>query len=204
MLHQLHVIKVLTKELSFLPYSHYRDEGHNPHLEIKSDGTNLVLECNDLFKLKNNYQSNPQNRMDIYMPYYTALNLGTEILRMFGEGKLAQISWSDPDAFRKGPQTLPLIEESRQLEYLRAGMKIGEQMIYNELGGRIFVDREKPNAGHVEMEMPEVHLGLELNFPKIPGCIDKEGKKSYGKVKITLDKENAQNLAQTLLYYANK
>jgi hypothetical protein len=216
-----HVIKVPTTNRSIFPYSHYSDEGHDPMLSVRLEGTQIILTCEDLFKLKPNVQHNPKLRMDIYLPGYSGLNLGNDILALVGGGNIAELTTVDPEDYREGPQTLPLIDEARRVSHSRAVMNIAGYSIEGNAGS-VYMDRERPNEGHIEMVGPEIHLGIPLT--RVRGNLDlpqtrtlnvpqKELRvagetnpirKAPGTLSISFDIDQAQNLAATLIYYGQQ
>lgn len=84
-MHRIHVIKVPTTNNELFPYSHYNDYNHDPYLNAYKKDGELVIECEDLFKLKPNVQSKKRNRIDIYIPSKSALDLGVEIVSFSGQ-----------------------------------------------------------------------------------------------------------------------
>jgi hypothetical protein len=164
-LHRLHVIKIPTSNKDVFPYSHYADEGHDPKLYIESKEDEIRLVCEDLFKLKPNVQKSPRTRVDIYAPGDAALELATEIIKIFGEGQVAERSEVNPNDYRRGPQTLPLIDESRRIQHNRTIFEIAGITVESNKGA-VYIDRERPNEGHIEMRGPEIHIGIPLNSVK--------------------------------------
>lgn len=218
---RLHVVKVPTKLRSLFPYTHYADNGHDPKLVCHYDEEMLTLECVDLFKLKPNVQSKPRNRVDIYMPGEAALKLGVQIISLYGKGEIAALSNIDPNLFRKGPQTLPRIDESRRVRHKYSEMIIAGFKVVGE-SGPVYVDIERPSEGHIEMKGPEVHIGVPLS--SVDGNLNKdlielvtipetelrvEGeknpvKKSMGQLRICFEIAEARNLATTLLNFGQR
>lgn len=219
---RLHVIKVPTNNQRIFPYSHYNDVGHDPYIIAQlNDRNDVILTCQDIFKLKPNVQVNPKTRVDIYMPGLTGMELGNDILRLVGVGNIAELSNVNPEDFRKGPQTLPLIDESRSVRHQNTNMNIAGTSISGEFGS-VYIDRERPNEGHIEMKGPEIHIGIPLlnvfgsidlnytskyNVPVEELRVSGESNpvtKADGVLSITFNKVQAQNLAATLLYYTQQ
>lgn len=218
---RLHVVKVPTIIDNLFPYSHYSDVDHNPMLSVSLLGDQVILTCNDLFKLKPNVQQNRKIRIDIYMPGFAGFELGNDILALVGIGNIAELAPVDPEAFRVGPQTLPLIDETRRVRHQLTEMRIAGCLIQGN-PGPIYIDRERPNEGHIEMVGPEIHLGIPLT--NVRGTIDitqtrnyhvpenelrvrgevNPIKKALGSLDIFLNVNEAQNLAATLIYYSQR
>lgn len=220
-LRRLHVVKCPTTQQNLFPYSHYKDPGHNPLIGVTREDDHLVLVCTDTFKLKPNVQVSPRLRVDIYMPGSSALEIGSDVLSMFGVGDIAELASVDPEDFRVGPQSLPRIREGRRVSHIHTKMTIAGYRI--EGGpGPMYVDQEEPAEGHIEMQGPEVHIGIPLH--QISGDLDQSAiryvnvslselrvkgernpvKKASGTLKVTLGAEQARNLAATLIYYARQ
>jgi hypothetical protein len=217
---RLHVLKIPTKDSSIFPYTHFSDKDHDPYIVATKENGYLILTCTDLFKLKPNVQVSPKNRVDLYMPYSSAIEIGNLINEFFGSGNLAQPSYVNPEMSRKGPQTLPLIDETRTVKYAKTQMNIAECKIEGK-HGTVYIDREKPNEGHIEMKGREIHFGIPLQY--ILGSINEslvsthivpeeevrvEGeenpvRKSQGTLKIAFTTEEAKKLASTLLFLGN-
>ncbi|MEK3907873.1 hypothetical protein [Oceanobacillus sp. FSL W7-1309] len=215
---RIHVIKAPTNNRTVFPYSHYSDEGHNPLISAHIENNHVILTCEDLFKLKPNVQQNPRTRVDIYMPGYAGLELGNDILALVGAGNIAELTTVNPEDFRNGPQTLPLIDEARRVRQHQTMMNIAGCTI-NGNSGPVYMDRERPNEGHIEMVGPEIHLGIPLS--KVNGTIDlaqtreynvpetelriigesNPVRKAYGRLTISFEIQQAQNLAATLIFY---
>lgn len=220
---RIHVVKVPTRLDNLFPYSHYADEGHDPFLDPKIENDRLILVCEDLFKLKPNVQTSPRLRIDIYIPGQAALGLGVDIVEVFGPGNIAELANVNPEDFRRGPQTLPRIDEARKVRFAHASMSIAG---FNISGGpgNVYIDRERPNEGHIEMQGPEVHLGLPLNPANIQGNLDMSlvqfihvptseirvrgetnpVKKAQGTLKLFFVPTQARDLASTLLHYGQQ
>lgn len=217
-LRRVHVIKVPTNNRNVFPYSHYSDEGHNPLISAQLWNDHVILTCEDLFKLKPNVQQNPRTRVDIYMPGNAGLELGNDLLALVGAGNIAELTSVNPEDFRNGPQTLPLIDEARRVSHRRTEMNIASCTITGNQGP-VYMDRERPNEGHIEMVGPEIHLGIplsnvignidltetrEYNVPESELRVAGERnpiRKAYGRLNIMFDIPQAQNLAATLIYY---
>ena len=216
---QIHVIKVPTDNDFIFPYSHYSDEHHNPFFMVNTKNNNLKLEVRDLFKMKPNYQTCPKNRIDIYIPVSTALYIGDKVIRNFGAGELGELNNIDPENFRGGPQTLPKISESRKVFLKYAEFTI-LGITYVAQNTIMYIDNEKPAAGHVEMKGKEIHFGIPLfdqygkldkrfviyretpdNETKVYGET-KNGKKAIGYCQLKFNQDNARNLASTLIKYS--
>lgn len=167
MSHRLHVLKIPTDRASLVfadnlfPYTHYRDPGHDPRIEAVPAGAGVVLRCVDRIKLHPNYMCRPQNRADIYMPGDAATALAMDIVAVTGPGPVPELAAVDPDAFRRGPQTLPRILRTRMAACSGFRATVAGCVIAS---GRtpVYVDNEVPREGHVEMIGPEVHLGIRL------------------------------------------
>lgn len=215
-----HVVKVPTTTKILFPYSHYADEGHNPLLGATMEEANLVIACEDLFKLKPNVQANPRTRVDIYMPGRAAMELGVDIVEIFGAGNIAELAQVDPEAFRSGPQTLPRIHETRRVRHSGTNMSIAGFRIWGDQGP-VYIDRESPNEGHIEMQGPEVHIGIplqhihgeldlsQIRYVSVPERELRVGgevnpiKKARGILRLSFDQSQARDLAATLLHYGN-
>ncbi|MEH6982878.1 hypothetical protein [Priestia megaterium] len=220
---RLHVVKVPTTNKDLLPYSHFNDHEHDPFILARKDKNgNLELFIEDLFKLKPNFLKRPQNRIDIYMPYITALELGTDIIQLIGCGRIGELANVDPLAVQVANGVrgvLPKIFETRSVRYLSASMRIADVEVKGN-SRPIYIDREAPQENHIEMAGAEVHLGMALN--SVQGSINealvvekeipehevrrKNGetnpmKKAQGQLKLVLSPVEGQNLAATLLYY---
>lgn len=220
-MYRIHVLKVPTTNEKLFPYTHYNDMNHDPYFKVRVQKGMLILECIDLFKLKPNVQAKKRNRIDVYIPGYSAIELGSKIIEIFGPGDIAELNKIDPELYRVGSQTLPIIKESRNVNYFEAYIKIGGYIAGGN-NGRVFVDLEEPNEGHIEMLGPEVHLGIpiqsvsgkmdmnlifEENVPDVEIRVEGETnpvKKSKGAVLIVLNDIEARNLATTLIYYGQK
>lgn len=218
--HRIHVIQIPTTQNSLFPYSHYADQGHDPYLTVFWDSGILYLKCEDLFKLKPNIQRSPRDRIDIYIPHNAAVSLGTEISGYVGTGMLAGDSGTDPERFRRGRQTLPLMDSSKSLYYDTAYVSIAGYTLSQNFG-RVFMEPERPNTGHIEMKGPEVHLGFDLRGCAVTGGKDlsliqpvsvpaselrapgehNPVEKAMGEVLISFDLENAKKLGSTLLFF---
>ncbi len=218
--HRIHVIKVPTTDRTLFPYSHYADAGHDPRLQVKAEGTDVVLECDDVFKLKPNVQQRPLNRIDIYLPGDAAEALALDIVALAGPGDVPALAGVDPEASRQGRQTLPVIRETRAVSYKRAGAQVAGMTAAGE-NGTVYVDNELPNEGHFEMKGPEIHLGIPLD--SVRGTMDLSTtrevtvdpselrvagetnpiRKAAGRVGIRLDQRNAARLAAALLKYGS-
>lgn len=218
---QVHVIKVPTDREDLFPYSHYKDKGHNPMLSAELSENQIVLSCKDIFKLKPNVQQNKRTRVDIYMPVYAGFELGNDILVLVGAGHIAELAAIDPENFRSGPQTLPLIDEARKVSHRHTEMHIAGSHIYGGPGS-VYIDRERPNDGHIEMQGSEIHLGIPLTYAR--GIIDLSQtrtvmvpeneirvqgesnpiRKCSATLRAVFDIKEAQNLAATLIYYGQK
>lgn len=213
------MIKVPTTSKELFPYSHFNDMGHNPLFETIFEDDYMEIVVRDLFKLKPNYQRRPRNRVDIYIPHQTAMELGEEIITQYGAGSIAVLNEIDPEQFRSGPQALPKITEARQVHHISAEMTIAGFTVAAG-NGLIFMDLEDPAAIHVEMIEQEIHFGIPLS--SVTGSWDPElvskrrvpeGEKTVvgepnpinkanGCLILKLDLENARNLATTLLHYS--
>jgi hypothetical protein len=220
---RIHVVKVPTTKRNFFPYSHYADDGHNPLMTTRNQNNQLIIECNEIFKLKPNVQAQPKNRIDIYIPHNAALEIGYDIIMMFGPGNIAEIANVNPEAYRVGPQTLPLIDETRTVRYISSDVSVGG---FNVSGtnGSIYIDMERPNDGHIEMQGPEVHIGIPLSNVVFNGILNEnlvqyitvpEGeirvageinpiRKANGLIRIVLDQVQARNFAATLIHFGQR
>jgi hypothetical protein len=189
---------------------------------VAADGAGGVeLSCGDLFKLKPNVQQSPRNRIDIYMPGTAAAELGADILALSGPGDVAELSDVNPDDFRRGPQALPKITESRTVTHRGAGIRIAGVEVSGSRGA-IYLDQEAPQDGFIEMKGPEVHIGVPLQStggsldPASITAVDVPSgeirvlgeknpvNKADGEVWIRLDQKNAADLAATLLRYGRE
>jgi len=217
---RVHVVKVPTTNRDIFPYSHYRDQGHNPMLDVQFENNQIILVCEDLFKLKPNVMARPSLRADIYIPVQAAMELGADIFSLVGAGHIAELATLDPEDFRVGPQTLPHIDEARVVTYDQTSMTIAGCRIVGQYRN-IYLDRERPREGHVEMVEPEIHLGINLNGGRIIGTIEpaltqlhtvpedelRVGgetnpiRKAIGRLEIRLNIVQAQNFAATLIHY---
>lgn len=211
---RVHVIKMPTRDKDVFPYSHYRDNNHDPYLEVKKVGENLNVICKDRFKLKANFQGNPKFRIDIYIPKYSARLLAEEIVDNFGIGVVGDDAISNPNDYRSGKQTLPIIEKPKVLKYTKTTFNIaGIEAEGNN--NPIYVELESPNKNHIQMVEQEVHLGIPLD--KLSGTLNnllvkeeendanKYGKKgrirkANGVFVMELSESEAKNLAATLQY----
>lgn len=214
---RVHVLKIPTTNPNIFPYTHFSDKDHDPYLEVSNEKGYLVLTCTDLFKLKPNVQVKPKNRVDLYMPHNSAIEIGNEINKLFGTGNIADTSNVNPELSRKGPQTLPLIEETRSIKYAKTQMNIADCRIEG-LRGTVYIDRELPNEGHIEMKGKEIHMGIPLQYilgnintdlvsthvvPEDEIRVDGEKNpinKAMGTFKIAFTKDEAKKLASTLLF----
>ena len=167
-MYRIHLIKVPTTVDGLFPYSHYNDQYHDPFLQINIFNNKVVVNCKDLFKLKPNVQQYRKNRIDIYIPYDSAVQIANEIEGIAGRGTLAGPALSSPEDYRRGPQTLPIITQSRKIMFSSANVTIAGYQI-TQTDGRVFIDTEEPNEGHIEMKGPEIHLGIELKNCSISG-----------------------------------
>ena len=215
---RVHVIKMPTRNNDIFPYSHYKDNNHNPYLEVEKVDENLIITCKDRFKLKANFQENPKFRVDIYIPKGAAALLADEIEERFGAGVVGDDALSNPNDYRVGKQTLPIIEKSKVIRYNEASFKIaGIEAKGNKKP--IYIELESPNKNHIEMVEQEVHLGLpldklygELNSRLITqeeNDANKYGrkgiiKKADGIFKIKLNEGEAKKLAATLKFLVSQ
>lgn len=162
---KLHVVKVPSCDPNFFCYSHYRDQHSvGPAIEgiYDSDKEVVWLRSTGLAKLKPNVQVNPKLRIDIYGPHNTALGIAKQFTQLLGDGASAHISEADPEAARKGPQTLPEIDCQYQLAVQSV---CGRCAGFKFEGARtIFFDHERPAEGHIEMAGPEFHFGIRLEM----------------------------------------
>lgn len=215
----IHVIKVPSTVDDMFPYSHFSDAEHEPKFEILFKNDELFLSVRDLFKLKPNNQVNRRNRVDIYMPVETGLFIGEKILNNLGPGELAVLNNINPENFRDGPQTLPVIAEARRVEYKKVQFHIAGFTFEGE-NSTLYIDAEAPAMEHVEMVGDEIHFGIR--FDKVEGEWDKKRiikriipanetkavnettplTKSIGAFLIRIDNNNARNLAATLIHYS--
>lgn len=221
MKHRLHVVKVPTAVKGLFPYSHYADAGHSPTLELQPAPDGIRLLCADVFKLKPNVQRSPRTRIDMYMPGDAAMGLAAELVPLVGRGRVARAAGVDPNDFRAGPQSLPIIAEARQLWCARADVSIAGLVVTGGVG-TVYLDRESPNEGHVEMKGPEVHIGVPLRAgvsgsfdPRLVQRIEVPAEelrvagernpvpKAIGIVRIEFDLRQAADLAATLLRYGS-
>lgn len=221
MSYRLHVLKIPSTHPSLFPYTHFSDEGHDPYLEVTKENGYLIFSCTDWFKLKPNVQVSPKNRVDMYMPYYSAHDIGNRIIELFGSGTIAEYAQVNPEGSRKGPQTLPLIDETRSIRYAKTLMSIADCKVEGKQG-TVYIDREKPNEGHIEMIDREIHFGIPLQsilgrlnetlisthmVPDSEIRVNGEQnpvRKAIGTLKIAFTAQEARKLASTLLYLANK
>ena len=161
----VHLIKIPTERYdtwNYLPYCHFADFGHRPYLEVSRNGEITYLSCHTLFKLKPNVQSSPRNRIDIYMSYDMATNLGKRLEVLAGKGDVAPRANANPEDYRIGGQALPVIGEQRSLRYFRAEIQSAGISVAGR-GNRLFIDREAPHQNHVEMQGDEIHIGVQLD-----------------------------------------
>ena len=218
MTHQLHVAKVPTSNPQLFPYSHYADAGHNPQLQVEEIADGIRLVCSDLFKLKPNVQQNPRTRIDLYMPGESAASLGADILAVVGAGNIAELAQVDPEAFRSGPQALPVINEARRVSHSGADVEIAGYLVAGRPGS-VYLDQEAPSEGHIEMRGPEVHIGVPLT--EVTGDLDTHrvvrvdvpvgelrvggernpNTKAEGVIRVAFAEASAADLAATLLHY---
>ncbi|HEX8456359.1 MAG TPA: hypothetical protein VF656_03475 [Pyrinomonadaceae bacterium] len=215
---RIHVVQAAPSARDFFPYSHYRDQGHNPLLNSTTEGDNLVLVSEDIFKLKPNVQMNPKTRIDIYMPGEAAMGLGVDIVEQFGPGEVAELSQVNPDDFRRGPQRLPLIRGTRSVRHSGTELRIAGCVIGGN-SGPIYVEHEAPDRVHVEMEGPEIHIGISLQYVRgeinqdlvemvnVPVGELRVGnernpiRKANGVLRVILAPPQARNLAATLIHF---
>lgn len=217
---RIHIIKMPTNTGELFPYSHYNDKNHDPYLVVDKEDDKLVMICEDSFKLKPNVQRKKLTRVDIYIPKYAALQLGDDIKEYFGEGIMADNNSINPENYRIGEQTLPIIMDSKQIKYCNARFDIAGFTVEG-VNKNIYIDLENPNMGHREMIEQEIHLGIPLE--KVNGILNNEMvwketvpnseirvrgevnpvKKANGVFKIKLDRNEAKKLATTLIHYAN-
>lgn len=219
--HRVHLVKVPTHVKGLFLYSHYSDVGHDPFLEVERTNDGVRLSCSDLFKFKPNVQRSPRTRIDVYIPGSAATGLGADILSIVGRGRVAEVSTVDPEDFRAGPQSLPVITESRRLRHDGARAVVAGLVVASD-GGSVFLDQEAPNEGHVEMQGPEVHIGVPLEgvYGKFePEAVTRVAvpagelrvagernplPKAPGDVEITFTRVAAADLAVTLLHYGQR
>jgi hypothetical protein len=153
------------------------------------------------------------------MPATSALEIGSDILSIFGAGNIAELASVDPEDFRAGPQTLPRISEARRVRHSHTEMTIAGYLIQGG-PGPMYLDRESPAEEHIEMQGPEVHIGIPLE--RVSGKLDEsairyvnvppselrvEGetnpvRKATGTLSMALGVEEGRNLAATLVHYA--
>ena len=182
-MHRLHVLKVpttlvgYTLATSLFPYTHYADAGHDPLIEVVGGEKEIMLRCRDVAKLHPNYQSHPRNRLDIYMPGDAAFNLALDIVAFTGARSVPELAAVDPEAYRRGPQTLPKIQATRRASCSRARATIAGIRVHSG-PTPVYVDNETPNEGHVEMKGPEIHLGIPLN--EVDGVFDPSSVRNSG------------------------
>lgn len=173
--HRLHVLKIPTTRQSdvfednLFPYTHYSDAGHDPRMTVHAEGGQVLLRCSDRMKLHPNYAQNLRNRADIYMPGDGAASLALSIVAMTGPGDVAELADVDPEAARRGRQTLPYIREARRVRCSSFRASIAGCVIE---GGDtpLYIDDEAPGEGHIEMMGPEVHIGIPLD--QVSGRLD--------------------------------
>lgn len=160
---RIHVVKVPSKNPSFFPYSHFRDEhAAGPILEAhySMEQSILTLRIVGLAKLKPNIQVNPKLRIDIYGPHSTLHNLATHITRNLGAGVGAASAAVNPERARKGHQTLPRIDQQYIIEITSVhGICAGFTF---SGANKFYLDHERPADGHIEMIGPEFHIGIPL------------------------------------------
>ena len=218
-MYRLHFVKFPTPNKDVFPYTHFADLGHNPNIYIEKMSNSILLICQDIFKLKPNVQKSPRTRVDVYMPSESAFEIGKEIVAFLGEGKVAEKAVSNPDDFRRGPQTLPLIDESRTIQHAGTFFEIAGVLIGGEKGS-VYIDRERPNEGHIEMRGAEVHIGIPLTFLRV--TLNREAikrvevprselrvggesnpiNKADGVLRINFLPSEAKKLSATLIHYS--
>lgn len=223
--YRIHVIKVPTgvkkdnetdEGDEFFPYSHYNDFNHDPNFIPIIYKNFFILKCEDNFKLKPNVQKKPRNRVDIYMPIISAIEISQFIISNFGHGNVAGSSLINPEDYRSGDQTLPIINGSKMLKNIMCKVNIGGYTMKNK-NATMFIDDEEPNEGHIEMQGQELHLGILMPYPS--GKLDNSKifrenvpyselrvhgennpiKKSKGSVELIFTDKVSKNFASTLL-----
>lgn len=160
---KLHVVKVPSKHIDFFPYSHHLDKiNGSPLVEaLLQESGELVLRISCMAKMKPNIQKKRRDRIDIYAPLETISSLSQSIYKNMGGGEPVKNSEVDPDNYRVGPQTLPIIAERFSIEsVLIQGKCSGYQF---EGSSHLYIDFESPNVGHREMQGKEVHFGIKID-----------------------------------------
>lgn len=162
MIARVHVVKVPSTEQDFFPYSHFADEhSAGPVLELFMDGlSGGYLRVSGLAKLKPNFQTNPKLRIDLYGPHHGLINIANSIIHVFGHGDKREQAAVDPEKYRLGPQTLPVIEQQYRLAVSNVE---GKCYKYFFTGAQsVYFDHEFPKSDHIEMKGKEFHLGIPL------------------------------------------
>lgn len=99
------------------------------------------------------------------MPSEAAAGLASDIVAITGPGSVPELRDFNPDASRRGPQTLPHINATRTARCIRVEVRVAGCFVGNGTT-TIYVDNEEPRGEHVEMKGPEVHLGVTLRSPE--------------------------------------
>ncbi|MBD8154078.1 hypothetical protein [Pantoea agglomerans] len=159
---RLHVVKVPSTEADFFPYSHFADEhSAGPILELfMSAFEGGYLRISGLAKLKPNFQKVPKLRLDIYGPHHGLIAIAECIERVVGKGNAHKHTLVNPENSRKGPQTLPDIEQQYEVVIDRVEGKCHKYVFFG--ADRMFFDHEFPKSDHVEMKGKEFHFGIRL------------------------------------------
>jgi len=161
---RVHVFKIMTGEDPWILYSHFSDQGHNPTMTAavlqggEYDGA-LYLHIFDICKLKPNFQERKLLRLDIYVPTTTAIALERFIAATFGHGQGLDRTTADPGDYVGGPGVLPEMHGSFQGRAASV-LAQGSRFEASSRAARVFLDNEAPAEGHIEMQGPELHMGV--------------------------------------------
>ncbi len=145
-----------------LPYANSYDQGFNPTIEIINHGETASISLNSTFKLRNNRQTNPKDRLDIYLNIQGARDLISELSQTELQSELQDYN-VNPDDYRTGKMRLPGIQKSATIQLNSVQIKIGE-LAMSAKDTRAFVEQETPVNSHVEMRESEVHIGIPISF----------------------------------------
>jgi hypothetical protein len=184
------------------------DRGYDPGFVVWAapDG-NVVIVCDDWFKLKPNKMLKPALRSDIYLQKEAAVGIGAEITALLGSGAVGKLLPVDPEGAHTGSRALPRRGKTREARYIRFEIDIAGYRI-SAGPGTIFVELEKPNPAHTMMREDEVHLGIkfdpmdqdavtgELNESLVEVLDDEP--RARGSLRITFTPDQARSLAATL------
>jgi hypothetical protein len=123
--------------------------------------SNITLLCKDLFKVKENFQSNPKNRVDIYIPVSSANQLADKITEICGSEEVASNNYTDPNNYNKGFRDIPKIQKASKDLYKTAKFEIYREKV---LGNSyyVFINHESPKGSFNTMNSNEIHIAIGL------------------------------------------